>query len=218
MGMTELVLGHEVRIAILRVLLEADQPMTGRQIARRVDELLGGKSLRAVQAALKTLAEKAKIIRYTKDPISGAHLYRINRWHPFVQQGILPLLEADVPVAENLTKAATATVQALPEQYRPLSATLIDQPDAPLELIVVPRSTIGSTQETVNVLYDALDFLSAETGRNLAIQVMTFADVRDRMKNDTVFRNLVTNYGTSICGSPLTRLASDSLYGYTAAI
>jgi len=75
------------RVRILRVLLRASGPLSGREIARR--------SRVALLSAQKALADLVTLEVVDRREASAQHLYTINEASYLVREGIVPLFEAE---------------------------------------------------------------------------------------------------------------------------
>lgn len=194
----ERILGSKTRVEVLRILTQAQKPMTGREIAR-----LANATLKAVQLALKGLEEERVVVSRT---LYGARPYSLNMNDPLVRQGLLPLFQLDRPVKENLAGALKAALDT-PEIRDSVLAVTWCRTDSEtnLKLLYVPKSSITDTSELEEKMRTATQHITHELQAQLDLQGVRYSGLREHIA-DPDFRRRAVDEGTPIVGPNLRTL------------
>ena len=151
------------RIAVLRALVSADAPLTGRQVA--------GVSGLSHAGATRILARLHDAGLVTRRPVGRAMLHQLDRDNPMVEELVLPLFEAErhlFGVPAHPTTEPDSIAQRVNPRVRPYLAAI---EDAFRRHHLVAGALFGSaTQPQSSVVPNDLDVL------------VTFAPLEPRMK------------------------------------
>lgn len=210
MGRVERVLGSGTKIALLRVLAELEEEKTGFQLWEKVRGMEGSaNSRRPVSEALHELVDAGVV---TMRPVahSRARLYSLNRAHPFIRRGVLPLFQLDTPATQDPVGAIKASLEGQEEAIGIFSAQMESLDSTPGELVVhfVARSS-SDEKGASDRLRSAIDFVAKELGREIRLHGYNFQSLRERGA-DEIFRRQVLEQGVHIAGTSFVRMAEQS--------
>lgn len=102
----DLILGKASHVLVLRVLVRAEEPMTGREIQRR-----SGLSNRATMLALDALLAQAVVLC---EETPQANWYEINAGNYFVAKALKPIYEAEEAFWQDVGKIIRRSVKPRP--------------------------------------------------------------------------------------------------------
>jgi DNA-binding transcriptional ArsR family regulator len=195
------VLGAPSHIAVLRVLQDAASGATGREIARGA-----GVAPQAARDALARLERAGIVIRQAA---GRAYLFRLNREHRLVRDGILPLLESEAGFADGLREALAKAFRGLVEAGALFGSVgrREDVPESDLDVCLVLRGP-GRRADVQRRVDEVAAPLAAGFGVRLSPLIVTRQEVvRGYGRKDALFRNLVDE-GASFLGPPLREIVT----------
>lgn len=201
MGRVEQVLGSRARIVLLRVLADSDTEMTGRGVWEAAKGRGGPNALATVQRALDDLV-RAGVVTCRDAFGFNARFYRLDRTHPFIERGILPLFELDGPIQDpaQLLKRLFAGADKGIGVYR----AALEDPDAtPGELVVhMVAQAAGDAAEAERRVRSVVEYVAEQIGRSARVEVLGFQAARERVRDDPEFRLRVAEQGALLVGTP----------------
>jgi hypothetical protein len=209
MGYIEKVFGSEPRIAVLRALAEQEGPLSGRDVHAAVAARCQKghpPGLRSVQVALDDLVKAGVVIRAD---LGVVYHHTLNRSHPFVRDGVLPLFELDQPPSKDPVRAVKRAIDPLKES---LFSALLDRDalaNGQLAVTLVARST-SKPADVDRAARTALEPLAAALATSLHTETLGFMEVRDRLKEPAERERFAARMET-LHGTSADRLAPDSL-------
>jgi predicted nucleotidyltransferase len=191
------VLGSPAKVAALRALAAAGEPITQRDVARRAGVLH-----RSIQLALNDLVHLGVITRQ----VGGRdYLVRINRAHR-LSASITALFTAEAGHFLELRQKLAAVANGIPRRSRPMSVALfgsvaraVDTPSSDCDLLIIAGATSGldiclnafiaaadDIRETIGSRIAPIGYLRAEASRSWKSRRAPF---------DTIRRDALTVYG-----------------------
>ncbi len=199
----DFLLGSRSRVRLLRVLLGAGRPLSGREAAR-----LASTSLPLAQRALAQLVAAGVILR---EEAAAQHLYRANDEHLLVRDGLRPLFAAE---DERVRATFDAVEHVVGDKgdgvdSGALSAYLFgsaargdDAPGSDFDLLVV-----AADGPSADALHDRLSSRAAELRRRLGIMlspvVIDVAAARRQSSDERGVVRAALREGRRIHGVPL---------------
>ncbi|HDP69596.1 MAG TPA: hypothetical protein ENN38_02165 [Actinobacteria bacterium] len=184
----EEILGKKSDIAILRVLVEKDLELTGRQIAQ-----LTGLNHRTCQLSLKNLVTQG-IVSLRK--IGKSNLFKLKRENVLVKNGILPLFEAEhqlLSTVQFLISDKLGTKKILSLILFGSVALGQEKPDSDLDVCVIVAD------EESKVFVEQEEDLLSQTiiklfGNSLALYSLTVDEFNKRyFEDDELIKGIIRN-------------------------
>ncbi len=183
-GLTR-ILGRQSHLAVLRVIRNATDPLSGREVQRAA-----GLSNRAAMQALNSLTNEGVLLKSVQ---GNAHFFSGNPRHYLWTKAICPALDAELGFWDDLRKTVRRHMHPKPEAAM-VTGPLTRFPDMPLP---------GTGSETLEIhllfstgrqrlqAYRALDRLQENLRARYALKAqVTFMDIRTM--NDPEFSPLWT--------------------------
>lgn len=164
----DILYGTRSRLAVLRVLYFADEPISGREVQRRADL-----SNRSAMTALADLADR-RIIHC--DYTATRNLYRINRGNYYVRKVLRPGFEAETYFWDDLRRIVRRIVKP-----RPVAAVASGP--------IARREDLPTGLVTVTLLFET----GHERIRALKTVPRLQAEIKDRLTLDSSVRPLDAN-------------------------
>lgn len=180
MSKTELldaVMGTPSKVKLIRALLSAEEPISGREAARRA-----GVSQRPAHRSLQDLVARG-VVR--KEVGENSHLFELNREHQLVRAGIIPLFEAEVGHTQTVKHALEAALRSMLRGSMPdlRNATLLTgraHGDAPgMDLVLVGRNREAAAS-AFQVLATTVSQLEDRFGLQISVLPLTAEELRSR--------------------------------------
>lgn len=168
------IFGSASRLASLRALFGARESLSGRQVARRA-----GINHQAAALALKDL-EKAGVVQRREAP--RAILWRLDRRRFLIEEALLPLFEAEVRHADEISGAIKAGLDRKADSVILVgdAAKGALKPGAPLELRVLCEP--GRRRALSEALRTLARELEERFALALAASVLTKKEARSRLE------------------------------------
>jgi predicted nucleotidyltransferase len=200
------ILSSGVRVRALRVLADAHQPLSGREIARQAHA-----SRAMTQRGLGELTQLGVVLM---EETSAQHLYRLNEKHHLVRDGLLPLFRAERQRADELFAELRRILldEAGATDGRVLTAYLFgsaargdDVPGSDLDVLVI-TSDARDAEAVHDTLSARAPALRAYFGVVLSPVVLDVATARRQAGSTDSFLRDAGREGRRIYGRPLEEL------------
>lgn len=203
MGRVEAVFGSAGRVAVLRVMAEATEELTGRGVWEGVRGSEDApRALGTVQRALDELVD-AGVVTWRGAIGSSARLYSLDRLDPFVARGVLPLLEMDRPI-DDPARALRRLLEGEEEAIGIYKAALEDPLTTPGELVlhyVVRAGGAAADTDATERVRRLACWVGDRVGRTVRLSALSFQEARDRARDDPDFRDRVVTRGVHLAGT-----------------
>lgn len=187
------ILGSRAKVRILRCLMRAETPLSGREIARRTDASHTG-----VLKAVRELLEQ-EVIAISSDG-TGIR-YRLDHDHELVRLGILPLFELEGSLESRLTQAIREVApSALSIVLFGSTARGEDEVTSDLDVLVIVPDGLDP-ESIADQLIDA--GLSRRFGKSVNAFVWTTGELRDRRKRNHHLLQAILRDGQLLDGESL---------------
>jgi predicted nucleotidyltransferase len=200
------ILSSGVRVRALRVLADAPQPLSGREIARQAHA-----SRAMTQRGLGELTQLGVVLM---EETSAQHLYRLNENHHLVRDGLLPLFRAERQRAEEifaelrrilLDEAGAADGCVLTAYLFGSAARGDDVPGSDLDVLVITPDA-RDAEAVHDILSARAPALRTYFGVVLSPMVVDLSTARRQAgSTDSFLRNAIRE-GRRIYGKPLEEL------------
>lgn len=200
------ILSSGVRVRALRVLADAHQPLSGREIARQAHA-----SRAMTQRGLGELTQLGVVLM---EETSAQHLYRLNENHHLVRDGLLPLFRAERQRAEEIFEELRRILldEAGATEGRVLTAYLFgsaargdDDPGSDLDVLVITPDA-RDAEAVHDVLAARAPALRTYFGVVLSPVVLGLATARQQAGGTDSFLRDAIREGRRIYGRPLEEL------------
>lgn len=171
-GLTR-ILGRQSHLAVLRVIRNAESPMSGREVQRAC-----GLSNRAAMLALNALTEQGVLLKTLQ---GNAHLFSGNAKHYLWTKAICPALDAETGFWDDLRKTIRRSMHPKPDAAMvtgPLVRNPKPSPPVPNETVLEIHLLFASGRQRLQA-YRSLDRLQENIRSRYALNAwVTFMDVR----------------------------------------
>lgn len=177
---------------VLQVLAGADEPFTGRQVAR----LMPKHSTKGVNLALRRLVEQGVV---ESAPAGAANLYRLNRHH-LAAEHILALARLRDELLSRIRRLVTSW--QVPAELVVLFGSAARgemRPDSDIDVFVVSDGVGSSSWD--EQAHDLAQRVRAWTGNDCRLLEMTPRQVREGAREDPVLLEIARD-GLTIHGQP----------------
>ena len=195
------VIGSKTKVRILKTLIEADSPLSGRETAKKADL-----SQRGTIRSLGQLSELG-IVHQEVEP--GRHNFQINREHFLVQQGLLPLFQAESGLMSTVKRKITESFHdiaggSLPDLQSLVLLNMEPEDDGlpSIALLSVIRNE-AAEYDVIRILRDLSPVIENEFQIALRFLILPLERAKQRLaKGDEVLGDFRST-GEQLLGRPL---------------